>query len=458
MNEKIKDGRPKKFVSMPLVNPNAAGIDVGDTSFSVAVPEGSETILVKEFGAFTCDLRAISQWLQQYGIETVAMESTGVYWKQLFTVLVRDRFEVYLVNAKSTKNITGRKDDENDAMWIQRLHSCGLLTSCFLPDEHTETLRTLVRFRRSLVQDSSRYILRMQKSLELMNIKVHTVISDIVGKTGTAIIEAIIEGERRPEKFMPYIDKRIKADKQTLMKSLEGNWRREHLATLKLSYEMYKIFQMKIEECEKEIEKTLQEYDIYEDEKDIIHPIENTQEDSSVKKKKKSKIKNSISVDINTYLKKIHGVDVMEIYGISGVGGLEILSETGTDLSKWETENKWVSWLNLCPNNKITGGKLISSMRLKKKPNAAAQSFRVAANSLSKSDHWLGDYFRRMRAKGGTKYAIVATARKLAIIYYRMVRYKETFNPVELKQYQEKYKAAKISYLKRKLEQLTKAA
>lgn len=458
MNEKIKNRKTKKFVSMPLVNPKAAGIDVGDTLFSVAVPEGSDTVVVKEFGAFTCDLRAISEWLQQCEIETVAMESTGVYWKQLFTVLVRDGFDVYLVNAKSTRNITGRKDDENDAMWIQRLHSCGLLTSCFLPDEHTETLRTLVRFRRNLVQDSTRYILRMQKSLELMNIKVHTVISDIVGKTGTAIIEAIIQGERKPEKFMPYVDKRIKADKETLKKSLEGNWRREHLATLKLSYEMYKIFQLKIEECEKEIENTLQEYDIYEDDKDVIDPTENTQQDSSVKKKKKSKTKNSSSIDVNTYLKKIHGVDVMEIYGISGIGGLEILSETGTDLSKWGTEKQWISWLNLCPNNKITGGKLISSMRLKKKPNPAAQAFRAAANSLSRSDHWLGDYFRRMRSKGGTKYAIVATARKLAIIYYRMVRYKESFNPVELKQYQEKYKAAKISYLKRKLDQLTKAA
>lgn len=461
MNENVKNRKTKKFVSMPLVNPNAAGIDVGDTLFSVAVPEGSDTVVVKEFGAFTCDLKAISEWLQQCGIKTIAMESTGVYWKQLFTVLIRDGFEVYLVNAKSTRNITGRKDDENDAMWIQRLHSCGLLTSCFLPDEHTETLRTLVRFRKSLVQDSSRYILRMQKSLELMNIKVHTVISDIVGKTGTAIIEAIIEGERKPEKFMPYVDKRIKADKQTLIKSLEGNWRSEHLTTLKLSYEMYKIFQMKIEECEKEIEKTLQEYDVYKDDKDNkddIHQTEVTQQDSSEKKKKTPKTKNSTSIDVNTCLKKIHGIDVMEIYGISGIGGLEILSETGTDLSKWDTENKWVSWLNLCPNNKITGGKLISSMRLKKKPNPAAQAFRAAANSLSRSDHWLGDYFRRMRSKGGTKYAIVATARKLAIIYYRMVRYKESFNPVELKQYQEKYKAAKISYLKRKLDQLTKAA
>lgn len=454
MDEKKKRGKTKKFVSMPLVNPNAAGIDVGDTMFSVAVPQGRDTIVVKEFGAFTCDLRSISEWLQQCGIQTVAMESTGVYWKQLFSVLVRDGFEVYLVNAKSTRNITGRKDDENDAMWIQRLHSCGLLKSCFLPDEQTETLRTLVRFRRNLIQDSSRYILRMQKSLELMNIKVHTVISDITGKTGTAIIEAIIEGERKPEKFMSMIDKRIKANKQTLLKSLEGNWRREHLATLKLSYEMYKIFQLKIEECEKEIEKTLQEYQ----NKEVLPTPQVIEKKSSDGKKKKTKTKSSPSMDTCAYLKKIHGVDVLEIYGISEAGGLEILAETGTDLSKWDTEDRWVSWLNLCPNNKITGGKLISSMRLKKKPNLAAQAFRAAANSLNRSDHWLGDYFRRMRSKGGTKYAIVATARKLAIIYYRMVRYKESFNPVDLKQYQEKYKAAKISYLERKLAQLKKAA
>ncbi len=454
MNKKLNKGKTKKFVSMPMVNPNAAGIDVGDTLFSVAVPEGRDTIVVKDFGAFTCDLRSISEWLEQCGIQTVAMESTGVYWKQLFSVLVRDGFEVYLVNAKSTRNITGKKDDENDAMWIQRLHSCGLLKSCFLPDDHTETLRTFVRFRRSLIQDSTRYILRMQKSLELMNIKVHTVISDIVGKTGTSIIEAILAGERKPEKFMPLIDKRIKADKATLLKSLEGNWRTEHLTTLKLSYEMYKIFQLKIEECDKEIEKVLQDYH----DKENVEQNEAAQKKSLDGKKKKKKTKSSPSFDTNSYLKKIHGVDVLEIYGISEIGALEILGETGRDLSKWDTEDKWVSWLNLCPNNKITGGKLISSMRLKKKPNLATQAFRAAANSLSKSDHWLGDYFRRMRAKGGTKYAIVATARKLAIIYYKMVRYKESFNPVDLKQYQEKYKAAKISYLERKLAQLKKAA
>jgi transposase len=200
---------------MPLVNPNAAGIDIGDMLLSVAIPEGRAPESVKNFSAFTCDLLSISHWLKENGIETVAMESTGIYWKNLYSVLVQDGFEVYLVNAKHTKNVTGRKTDESDAQWIQRLHSCGLLNSSFLPDDQTETLRTLVRFRKSLTQDSTRYILRMQKSLESMNIKISTVISDIVGKTGTAIVKAIIEGERIPVNFLPFVDSRIKASRNS---------------------------------------------------------------------------------------------------------------------------------------------------------------------------------------------------------------------------------------------------
>lgn len=456
----IKDAKEKskKIVAMPLINANAAGIDVGDTQFSVAVPKGRDVIQVKEFGAFTCDLKAISEWLQHCKIETVAMESTGIYWKSLFSILVQDGFEVFLVNAKHVKNVTGRKTDESDAMWIQRLHSCGLLNSCFLPDDQTETLRTLVRFRKNLTQDSTRYILRMQKSLELMNIKTHTVISDIVGKTGTAIIEAILAGERIPENFMPLIDGRIKADKQTLIKSLEGNWRKEHLATLKISYDMYKIFQQKTMECEKEIEETLQ-YFIATKNEGVLESDVNTERPNVENKKKRIKQKNKNNPAFNTreYIEKIHQVDVMNIYGLNEIGALEILAETGTDLSKWLTENHFVAWLNLCPNNKISGGKLISSSRLKKKPNLASQAFRIAANSLSRSDHWLGDYFRRMKTKGGTKYAIVATARKLAIIYYKMVRYKQEFDPIDLKKYQERYKAAKINYLERKLAKLKAA-
>ena len=456
MSKNATKTKTKNIVEFPMINANAAGIDVGDTLFAVAVPSGRDTECVKEFGAFTCDLKSISAWLKQCGIETVAMESTGVYWKPLFAVLVQDGFEVSLVNARHTKNVTGRKTDESDAMWIQKLHSCAMLNSCFLPDEQTETLRTLVRFRKTLTQDSTRYILRMQKSLELMNIKTHTVISDIVGKTGTAIIEAIIAGERNPENFMPFIDRRIKATKETLLKSLQANWRKEHLATLKLSYEMYQILQQKIMECEKEIEEALQQFLAAKND-GVIEPIEKTEKKNVVKTKKK-KTKNQPLIDTRTYIEKILGVDIIEIYGLSETCALEILAETGTDLSKWETEDKFVGWLNLCPNNKKSGGKLISSTRLKKKPNLASQAFRTAANSVSRSNHWLGDYFRRMKSKGGNKYAIVATARKIAVIYYKMVRYKKVFNPVDLKEYQEKYKAAKIAYLERKLAQLKQAA
>ena len=391
MQNELEKRKAKGIVELPLINPNSAGIDVGDTLFAVAVPKDRDDVCVKEFGAFTIDLNSISVWLKECGIETVAMESTGIYWKPLFSILVRDGFEVFLVNAKHTKNVTGRKTDESDAQWIQRLHSCGLLSSCFLPDDQTESLRTLVRFRRSLTQDSTRYIQRIQKSLEQMNIKVHTVISDILGKTGTSIIEAIIGGERNPENFMPFIDRRIKADESILLKSLQGNWRKEHLATLKLSYEMFKILQQKIIECEKGIEETLQEY-IASKNEGLIEPIEKVE-----KKKSKQKTKNQPEFNVKNYLYRIHSVDVTEIFGMSEICALEILAETGTDMSKWVNEDKFVGWLNLCPNNKISGGKLISSSRLKKKPNAAAQAFRSAANSLQRSNHWLGDYFRRMK-------------------------------------------------------------
>lgn len=451
---KIAKNKSKNTVLMPLINANAAGIDVGDTLFSVAVPAGRDEQNCREFTAFTCDLKAIAAWLRKCNIETVAMESTGVYWKPLFSVLVQEGFEVYLVNAKHAKNVTGRKTDETDAVWLQKLHSCGLLSSCFLPDSHTETLRTLVRFRRTLIQDSARFILRMQKALELMNIKVHTVISDITGKTGTAIIQAIIAGERNPQNFIPFIDVRIKAPLEIILKSLEGQWSPEHLYTLKLSYEMYALIQQKISELEKGIEETLQQYAALKNGGETTMPGKAADGNKTVKRK----TKNQPSFNSKSYLHQIHGIDVMEIYGLSGTNALEILAETGTDLSKWPNEDKFIGWLNLCPNNKISGGKLISSARLKKKPNLAAQAFRTAANSLRQSNNWLGDYFRRMKAKGGHKYAIVATARKLAIIYYKMVRFKQPFNPVDLQSYQEKYKAAKIAWLERKLHQLKGAA
>jgi len=453
-----KKEKKQSFVAMSLMNPNAAGIDIGGTLHAVAVPADRDAEPVREFGTMTCDLAAIVAWLQQCGIQTVAMESTGVYWKPLFTMLVQAGMEVYLVNAQHVRNVSGRKNDQSDAQWLQQLHSCGLLRSSYLPDDIQEALRTLVRYRKTLTQDSSRFILRMQKALELMNIKLHTVINDLTGKTGMAIVAAIIAGERSATNFVPLIDARIKADHGAIVKSLEGNWRQEHLFTLAESYQCYCFYLERIKACDKQIEQQLQQYEASRQE-GLIGSIEraSTQEISpAIKRKKKNK--NAPAFEARSYLTAIHGVDVLAIYGMSEIAALEILGETGTDMSKWKDEKHFVSWLNLCPNHKISGGKLISSMLMKKKPNIASQAFRAAANAIQRSDHWLGDYFRRMKAKGGNKYAIVATANKIATIYYKMVRYKQAFKPVDLQQYQEKYKKAKIAYLERKLQQLKQEA
>jgi len=456
-----KKKQPKQdFVQMSVVHPNAAGIDIGDTIHAVAVPPGRDKEPVRKFGAFTCDLQAIVRWLKECFIETVAMESTGVYWKPLHALLIAEGFDVYLANATQTKNVSGRKTDMSDAAWIQLLHSCGLVKRSFLPDDHTETLRTLVRQRKALIQDSTRCIQRIQKNFELMNLKIHTVISDITGKTGKAIIEAIIEGQRKASNFLSLIDERIQASEEEILKSLEGNWRTECLFLVKQSYAQYKQLQAHIGDCEKEIEEILQGMVAAANEGVIetgpAHGSAEKKVGGLNQKKKKRKNKNAPGYDVRNYLRQIHGVDVLDIFGISEITALEILSETGTDLSRWETCNHFSSWLNLSPNNKITGGKLVSSKLMKKTPNAAAQAFRAAANGLRRGNNWLGDYFRRMRAKGGHKFAIVATARKLSMIYYKMVRYKEAFIEIDMQEYKEKQRKSKIQYLEKRLAQLKK--
>lgn len=449
MDKKTKSNRPKETgLEFTVVNPHAAGIDIAATMHAVAVPPGRANEQVRMFGAFTQDLMEIAGWLKECKVTTVAMESTGVYWKPLFTVLVEQGFAVYLVNARQVKSITGRKTDMDDACWIQKLHSCGLLSTSFLPDNETESLRTLVRYRRTLMQDCSRYVLRMEKSLELMNIKIHSTINDIMGKTGKAIVEAIIGGERDAVNFMQYVDPRIKASRSELIQSLEGNWRKEHLFTLEHCYELYRYLQQKISVCDQEIESVLQQ----------MAALQQQGEIETISADTKKKTKNQPTFNVKGYLQKVHGIDVTAIYGMSEVTSLEVLSETGTDLSKWESEKHFISWLNLCPNNKITGGKLISSKLLKKKSNPAAQAFRAAANSLKTSENWLGDFFRRKKSKGGHKYAIVATARKIALIYYLMLRNKQEFSPLDLNEYRNKYKESRINYLEKQLAKLKAVA
>lgn len=451
-----KAKRKKDTKGIPMINENAAGIDVSASFHAVAVPEGRDVVNVKEFGAFTEDLYAIAAWLKYCKITTVAMESTGVYWRQLYMVLIEENFEVFLVHARFAKNVTGRKTDEGDAMWIQRLHSCGLLKSSFLPDELTEILRTYSRHRKKLLEDASKYILRMEKAMELMNIKVQGIISDIMGKTGKAIVEAIIGGERKAENFLQYVDYRIKADHTTLVKSMTGNWREEHLFTLEQNYEMYKFVHKQIDKSENEIEKCLQKIAAVNND-GVIEPIgPPIRKNGKVSVKKKTK--NQPPFNVKEYLRKIHGVDVTAIFGISEGTALEILAETGTDLSKWKNENHFVSWLNVCPNNKETGGKVISSKVMRRKAGNATQAFRSAANSVQRSDNYIGDYFRRMKSKGGNKYAIIATARKMAIVYYIMLTQKQEFNPIDVNKYREQYKEDKIQRLEKQIAKLKGAA
>lgn len=426
--------------NLVIGNPNAAGIDIGDTEHWVAVPPDRDSNPTRQFGTFTEDLLSISQWLKKCGIETVAMESTGIYWLQLYLLLEANGFEVFLVNAKYVKNVTGRKDDDEDSEWIQRLHSYGLLSNSFQPKGEIRELRDYARQRKQLIQGAARETQHMQKALEQMNIKLHTVISDLMGVSGRKIVTAILDGETNVSKLASLVDRRIKASQEEIQKSLAGYWRPEYLFELKQAFELFDFYNKMIKECDETIEKALKGL-ISEDEK-MPEPV----------KEGKKKLKNQPLFDMTLYLTKILGVDVTEIYGISTITGFEILSETGCDMTKWKTAKHFVSWLGLAPNNKISGGKIISS-HVPKKKNRAGQAFRASACAIARSKNELGDFYRRIRSKSGGKQAVVATARKIAIIWYNMVLKKEKFNPIGNEKYKERYKSKKINYLIKQLKQ-----
>lgn len=449
MNKGVKKtGKGKKEISFQLVNPMAAGIDVSVSEMVVAIPESLAQESVRAFGTMTCDLRELCNWLKECEIETVAMESTGVYWQPLFYMLLSAGFDVCLVNAAHVKNVSGRKTDESDAQWIQKLHSCGLLSGSYLPEDVQRSIRCLTRTRRSYTEEQNKHLNRIQKELESMNIKFHTIINSIAGVSGMAVLHAILDGERNPESFLPYIDPRVKASREEIIKSLEGNWDPTHLFLLAIHVASYKECQKTIEELDKELEKKLV----------LLEAKVNHGEVKSQPESTKRGHKNSPQAQVEQHLQNIHGVNVLSIYGMGMISALEILAETGIDLSKWRNENHFVSWLNLCPNNKRSGGKELSSKVPRRRANPASQAFKSAANALQRSQHWLGDYFRRMKSRGGNKYAIVATANKLAKIYYRMIQEKEEFKPINLQEYRTKFNQDKIAYLERKLQLLKNQA
>jgi transposase len=428
--------KTSKKSSVSVINPDAAGIDVGSTFHYVAVPEDRCEQPVRRFESFTSDIHCLSKWLKKCRIKTVAMESTGVYWVQLFLILEEYGFDVYLVNAHHVKNVAGRKTDVSDCQWLQQLHSYGLLSASFQPEGLTRSLRGYMRHRKNLTQNYATHILHMQKAFELMNIKIHNVLTDITGKSGQLIIKAILSGEREPEKLANLADERVKSTKEELIKSLEGNWQDEPIFELKQAYELYNFYKEKISECDMEIEKTLQKF----------NPEIDTSEYG--KAPRRVHTKNRLNFNGTLYLKDLLGVDITQIFGISEINALEIVSEVGLDMSKWPTENHFTSWLNLAPNNQISGGKNLKR-RNKKKKNHASQPFLMAGYAVQRSNHWLGIFHRRIKSKAGPLVATRATARKIAIIFYHMVKGQLEFKPIPIEQYVKQLQEKRLINLKK---------
>lgn len=427
--------KAKKNV-FPELNPNVAGIDISSKEHFVAVHPSHENP-IRSFGAFTVNLKEIIVWLQECNVNSVAMEATGIYWVSLFLLLEENGIEVFLVNAKHVKNVRGKKTDMSDAEWIRQLHSCGLLAPSFQPDSFTRKLRTYIRHRKNLVEMSATHIRMMQKALEQMNVKLQHVIADITGKSGQAILRAILEGERDSGMLINLLDGRIKASREKVKQSLEGIWKEENIFELKQSFEMYHNYRSKIQECDHEIELLLNE---------------KTGTVTESKKFVKSN-KNNLSFNASRMLEKITGIDLTTISGINDNTAIEILSEIGFDMEKWKTAKHFTAWLNLAPNNKISGGKILSS-KIPRKKNRAGQMFKMAAFAVQRSKNWLAIFYHRIKSKSGAKKAITATARKIAVIFYNMMKYRQPFNPIEISEYTSNYRERQIKKLQKQAKQL----
>jgi transposase len=413
--KKSKATKKVHFQGLPLIHPNAAGIDVGSKEHLVAVPADRDPQPVRTFQAFTPDLHELAAWLKRCGIETVALESTGIYWISLYEVLEQYGFEVRVVNARHVKHVPGRsKTDVLDCQWIQKLHSFGLLNGSFRPEAQIRKLRTYMRLRDNLVVEGTQAIHHMQKALFEMNVQLSNVISDITGESGLRIIEAILAGERDPEQLASLCGVRIKATRQTVAKSLHGNWDEALLFCLKTALETYRFSQNKIQACDQCIENQLEAFKI------------------------RTTLPNSTR-NLRTQLHRVCGVDLTKIPGIKEQAAQIIISEVGLDMSPWNTEKQFSSFLGLCPNNLITGGKILRRAT-RKVYNRAADTLRLCAQSLSHSKSALGAKYRRLRARLGPPKAIVAMAHHLARLVYRMLRYGENYVEKGIEHYEEKFR------------------
>lgn len=395
---------------LAIVNPNAAGIDIADTEMQVCVPEDRDGENNRRFGSFTQDLNTIVDWLKDCRITTVAMEATGIYYLSLFLKLQDAGIDVLLANPQDVKNLSGRKTDAADAEWLMVLHRYGLLKPCYQPGNVARQIRNLTRQRSNLIRMAEKEVQYMQKAMEQMNIKLSTVISDITGLSGRKIITAILDGQRDTYALASLAESNCKASQEEIALSLEGTWDEDLLFMLKQSLDAYDFFLSQVSDCDTEIEKLLSLYGAR---------IDSANAELVRCKRKKSRSKNAPKMDIENFAYQLWGVNVFEIPGLKDTAVMHLIGELGHDfIDKFESAEKFSSWCNLAPNNKISGGKILSSKIMKRK-NPVGQIFRTAAAPLARDKGEMGNYYRRMKAKSGALQANVATAHKMAKIFYQ---------------------------------------
>lgn len=398
------------------MRPNAGGIDIGAREIFVAVPPERAPQSIRSFQTFTQDLYELAAWLKECSVDTVAMESTGVYWIPLYQILEDAGIEVCLVNARHAKSVPGRKSDVQDCQWLQFLHSVGLLSASFRPAQEVCAIRTVLRHRQGLVKMAAMHIQHMQKALSQMNLQIHHVLSDITGKSGLAIIDAILAGERDPYKLANLRNERVKTSEEIIAKSLVGDYRPEHIFTLRQSLTTYRAYEKLVDECDSEINRLLGEFNGPSD-----------SEEPLAKKPRKKRNRSSADSLLARELKRAFGVDLTEIPAIDVGTAQTLFGEIGPDFTKFRSASAFASWLTVCPHNDISGGKVLSSRTRQSKSRSAA-SLRMAAQTLSHDKSALGDFFRRMRAKFGAPKAITAAAHKLARIIYHLVTTAQNFD------------------------------
>ena len=416
-SEALRQKEAAQVEALPVQRPHAAGIDVGSRSHWVCVgfTAQADSCLIREFPAHTAGLKAIAAFLHEHQVNTIALESTGIYWIPLYELLQAEGFEVLLVDPSYSHQLRGRpKTDRRDCQWIYRLHSVGLLAGAFRPDEKTCQLRAYLRQRGNLIRQASQHVQHMQKALEQMNLKLTEILSDITGVTGRSIIRAILRGTRAPEKLAKYRDKQCKASEAEIAQALTGSYRDEHLFELKQAYEAWQFSLGQVEKADEQIALQLGRMKCDR----ALPPLKS-------KARPKRRV-NSPRFDVRTALYYVVGLDLTEIEGISDLTALTLISELGAGVSQFATVKKFCSWLGLCPNWKKTGGRVKSS-RTRRGVNRAAQALRLAAQSLHHSQGALGGFLRRMKGRLGAQAAVTATAHKLARIVYLALKHGMTY-------------------------------